>query len=184
MTLSTASGIFVLAALAVGAGLWAAHVTVSSTTRGPDWALGALPGSFRWSLVLGVIGIVVAVVVAPVWVGLGVAYLAGVVAWTARAVGNGLRRLQEAGAYEPLPVERQAAMVGRVGMWLLVVGALGVAVAVIDIESRGGGAAWDFVLVGVVVVAGVVYRRRSALLSPPTTDLSGRRYLPPNGGTD
>jgi hypothetical protein len=134
--------------------------------------------------VLGAIGIVVAVMVAPVWVGLGVVYLAGTVAWTARAVGNGLRRLQEAGGYEPLPVERQAAMVGRVGMWLLVVGVLGIAVALFDIESRGGVAAWDFILVAVAVVAGVVYRRRAAELSPPTTDLSGRRYLPPNGGTD
>ena len=170
MTLSTASGVFVLAALAVGAGLWAAYVTVSSSTRGPEWALGALPGAFRWSLVLGAIGIVVAGVVAPVWVGFGVVYMAGVVAWTARAVGTGLRRLQEAGGYEPLPAERQAAMVGRVGMWLLVVGVLGIAVAAIDIESRGGVAAWDFVLVGVVVVAGVVYRRRAAVLALARAD--------------
>ena len=164
LTLSTTLGIFILAALAVGTGLWAAHVTVSSSTRGAEWALSTLPRSLRWSLVLGALGVALALVASPVWVGLGVVYLAAVVAWTARAVLKGLQRMREAGAYEPLPIESQAALVGRVGLWLLVVGALGIGVAAIDIESRGGVALWDLVLVGVVVAAGVMYRRKAGEL--------------------
>ncbi|MDF1597583.1 MAG: hypothetical protein P1T08_16005 [Acidimicrobiia bacterium] len=165
MTLSTAQGIFVLAALAVGSGLWAAQVTVNTTTRGPDWAMNRLPDVFRWSLVAGALGILVALLAEPGWIGLGVTYLAGVVAWTARSVARAVQRIQDAGAYEPLPVDRQAVMVGRVGFWLLAVAALGIGVAVIDIESRGGVAAWDLLLVGLVAAAGVMYRRRATALS-------------------
>ena len=168
LTLTTAQGVYVLAALATAAGLWAASITVGSATRGADWALKTLPLWIRWSVVLAVLGVVVVVVVSPVWVGFGVVYLAGVVAWTARSVVGGLKRLQEAGAYEPLPAARQAALVRRVSFWILVVAGLGGAVSVIDIESRGGVALWDLVLVGVLAVAGMLYRRRSALLGPPT----------------
>jgi len=168
LNLSNSLGIFLLAALAVGTGLWAAQVSVSSSTRGAEWALGALPRSFRWSLVLGTLGVALALIASPAWVGLGVVYLAAVVGWTARAVLRGLQRMREAGSYEPLPIERQAALVGRVGLWLLVIGALGVGVAAIDIERRGGVALWDFVLVGVVVAAGVLYRRRAGELDSDT----------------
>lgn len=164
MTLTTAQGVYALAALAVGVGLWAANLTVGSATRGPDWALASLPPVFRWGLVVAVLGVVLAVIVEPVWIGLGVVYLAGVVAWTARSVLNGLRRLQDAGADGALPAERQATMVGRVGFWLLIVGAAGAGVAAIDMESRGGVAVWDLLLVVVVVGAGVMYRRRAAEL--------------------
>ena len=109
-------------------------------------------------------------VVSPIWIGFGVVYLAGVVAWTSRSVAGGLEKLAEAGAYEPLPAERQAALVRKVSLWILVVAALGAAVAVIDVENRGGVAFWDLVLVGALVVAGVLYRRRAALLSPTTSD--------------
>jgi hypothetical protein len=118
--------------------------------------------------VLAAVGAVVAVVVSPFWVGFGVVYLGGVVAWTTRAVGGGLERLREAGAYEPLPVGRQAALVRKVSFWLLVVAVLGAAVVMIDVESRGEVALWDLVLVAGLVVAGLVYRRRAAVLSPPT----------------
>lgn len=178
MTLTTAQGVYTLAALATAAGLWAAHLAVGSATRGAEWALGALPKWFRGSLVLAAVGAVVAVVVSPFWVGFGVVYLGGVVAWTTRAVGGGLERLREAGAYEPLPVGRQAALVRKVSFWLLVVAVLGAAVVMIDVESRGEVALWDLVLVAGLVVAGLVYRRRAAVLSPPTSD------LPPDGGTD
>ena len=165
LTLTTAQGISLLAALAVGSALWAAHVTVNSTTKGPDWAIASLPGVFRWSLVAAALGITAALVVTPSWIGFGVAYLAGVIAWTARSVASGLRRIQEAGAYEPLPTHRQAVLVGRVGMWLLVVGALGVGVAVIDMESRGPTAIWDLALVAIVVAFGEIYRRKATALS-------------------
>ena len=170
MTLTTAQGVYTLAALATAVGLWAAFVTVGSATRGAEWALSTLPVWFRWSVVLAVLGVVVVVVVSPIWIGFGVVYLAGVVAWTARTVAGGLERLQEAGVYEPLPPARQAALIRRVSLWILVVAALGTAVVVIDIESRGGVALWDLVLVGALGIAGVLYRRRAALLSPPTSE--------------
>ena len=94
---------------------------------------------------MAALGAVVAVVVSPFWVGFGVVYLGGVVAWTSRSVGGGLERLQEAGAYEPLPAARQAALVRKVSFWLLVVSVLGAAVVMIDVESRGGVALWDLV---------------------------------------
>jgi len=164
LTFSTAQGTFFLAALAVGAGLWAAQVTVNTTTRGPDWAMNRLPGVFRWSLVAGALGILVALLAEPGWIGLGVIYLAGVVAWTARSVARALQRIQDALAYEPLPVERQAALVGRTGLWLIVVGALGVAIAVIDLGARGAAAWWDMALVAVVVAVGATYRMRAGEL--------------------
>lgn len=186
MTLTVAEGVLALAALATAVGLWASFITVGSATRGAEWALSTLPKWFRWSLVLGVLGVGVVVIVSPIWVGFGVVYLAGVVAWTTRTVAGGLERLQEAGAYEPLPAARQAALVRRVSFWLLVITALGAAVAAIDIESRGGVALWDLVLVSVLLLAGVLYRRRAALLSPPTSASAPlqRRDLPPDGGTD
>jgi hypothetical protein len=128
-----------------------------------------------------VAGVVAAIVVEPLWLGLGVVYLAGVVVWTARAVLRGLQRLAEAGAYEPLPVERQAVVVGRAGHWLLTVGALGAAVAVIDFDNRGGAALWDLLLVAAVVVVGVMYRRKAARLADAydsSPSVSKTRHLP------
>ena len=164
MTLSIAQSAFLLAALAVAAGLWAAHISVNSATRGPDWAMSRLPGEYRWSLLVLAVGLIATLVVQPIWFGLGVAYLAVVVAWTARALLKGLQRLGEVGAYEPLPVGRQAALVGRVGFWLLTVAVLGIGVAIVDIESRGGVAYWDLLLVGLVAAAGIMYRRRAAAM--------------------
>ncbi len=161
MTLTTAWAIFSLAALAVLTGLWAAHISVNSTTRGPDWAIDRLPRESLWSVAAMAAGVLAAVLVDPAWVGLGVVYLAGVVAWTARAVLKGLVRIQDAGEYEPLPAERQAAVVRRVATWLFITAALGVAVTLIDVESRGGVALWDLPLVGVVAAAGAVYWRRA-----------------------
>lgn len=180
MTLTTAQSVYVLAGLAVAAGLWAAHISVNSATRGAEWAASRLPGEIRWGLVALAAGAIAAVVVEPLWLGLGVVYLAGVVAWTARAVLRGLQRLREAGAYEPLPVERQAVVVARAGLWLLIVGALGVAVTVIDFENRGGVALWDLLLVGAVVSAGAVYRRRASRLAGElgAPSVSQTRHLP------
>ena len=161
MTLTTPQGISILAGLAVASALWAAHVTVNSATRGADWALGRLPGVFRWSLVAGALGVMVALIITPGWIGLGIAYLAGVVAWTARSVVSGLKRIHQAGGYQPLPINRQVALVGRAGLWLLIVAAIGVGVALIDLERRGADALFDFVLVAVVGAAGVVYRRKA-----------------------
>jgi hypothetical protein len=110
------------------------------------------------------VGLVVAVVVTPGWIGFGVAYVAGVIALTARAMTRGLNRLQQAASFEPLPVHRQSALVGRVGIWLMIIGALGAAVGVIDFESRGAPALFDFVLAGVLVATGLSYRRRAAQL--------------------
>ena len=190
MTLTSAQAVFVLASLAVAAGLWAAHNSVNSATRGPEWAVSRLPREYRWSLVVLAVGIIAAVVVEPFWVGVGVVYLAGVVGWTARAVLRGLQQLAEAGAYEPLPVGRQSVVVARAGLWLLIVGALGVAVVVIDFESRGGVALWGLVLVVAVLVVGVMYRRRaSALLgaqseSAPSDLLLRSSPPPPQAGED
>ena len=181
MTLTTAQSVYVLASLAVAAGLWAAHISVSSATRGAEWAAGKLPGEIRWGLIALAAGVVAAIVVEPLWLGLGVVYLAGVVVWTARAVLRGLQRLAEAGAYEPLPVDRQAVVVGRAGLWLLTVSALGVAVTVIDYESRGGVAFWDLLLVAAVVVVGVMYRRKAARLADvndSSPSVSKTRHLP------
>ncbi|NNC39191.1 MAG: hypothetical protein HKN95_00755 [Acidimicrobiia bacterium] len=164
MTLSTAQGVYTLAALATVAGLWASFITVGSATRGAEWALKTLPVWFRVGIVFGALGLVAVVIVSPIWVGFGLAYLAGVVAWTARTVAGGLEKLKEAGAYETLPAARQAALIRRVSFWLLVVAALGAAVVVIDVESRGGVALWDLVLVGVLAIAGVLYRRRAAAM--------------------
>lgn len=161
MTLATSWSIFSLAALAVLAGLWAAHISVNSTTRGPDWAIDRLQRESRLSVAVIVAGVLAAVLVDPAWMGLGVVYLAGVVAWTARAVLRTLVRIQAAGEYEPLSAERQAAVVRRVATWLFITAALGIAVTVIDVESRGGVALWDLTLVGVVAAAGAVYWRRA-----------------------
>lgn len=164
MTLTTDQAIYVLAALAVLAGLWAAYISVGSARRGHDWVMSRLPGQARGSLVAAAVGAVLAVAVDPFWMGLGVAYLAGVIAWTARAVQTGIGRLVESGEAEALPADRQAAVVRKASNWLLLTALLGVVVTVLDFEQRGSVAFWDLVLVGVLLVAGVLYWRSAVAL--------------------
>ena len=64
---------------------------------------------------------------------------------------------------------------------MLTVSALGVAVTVIDYESRGGVAFWDLLLVAAVVVVGVMYRRKAARLADvndSSPSVSKTRHLP------
>ena len=100
-----------------------------------------------------VVSIAVALLVSPGWVGISLVYVAGIIAWMSRSVSRSLERVQVAGPFEPLPPDRQAAILLRAARWLLI-GVLIVVVAIFDYTWRGWPAAFDLILAAALLVPG------------------------------
>jgi hypothetical protein len=152
LSLETAA---VIAAFAgVLGGLWGGMVSVRAATRGPQWALDYLK---RWNpILLGLVVVSVAVLllVSPGWVGVSLIYVSGIIAWMGRSVAKSLERVRATGKFEPLPPQRQAAILSRASKWLLIGGMAIVVVAVLDFTWRGWPAVFDLALAAALLVPG------------------------------
>jgi pimeloyl-ACP methyl ester carboxylesterase len=152
----------VMAALAgVLGGLWGGLVSVRAATRGPQWALDHLKKSYPILLVLVMASIAVTVLVAPGWVGVSLIYVSGIIAWMSRSVSKSLEKVRATGTFEPLPADRQAAILARASRWLLIGGAAIALIAVFDFTWRGWPAVFDLALAAVLVVPGVRIKRQA-----------------------
>lgn len=162
---SLETGAVIAASAGVLGGLWGGLVSVRAATRGPQWALDYLKKSFPLMIVLVVVGIAVTLLVSPTWVGISLAYVGGVIAWMSWTVSRSLERVREAGTFEPLPPDRQAAILLRAARWLLIGGALIVVVAIFDYSWRGWPAVFDLVLAAALLVPGYRIKKQGEALS-------------------
>ncbi len=163
--LSIETGAVIAAFAGVLGGLWGGLVSVRAATRGPQWALEYLKKSYPIMMVLVVVSIAATLLVTPGWVGISLVYVSGIVAWMARSVSKSLERVRVAGSFEPLPPDRQAAILLRAARWLLIGGALIVVVAIVDYTWRGWPAAFDLILAATLLVPGFRIRKQGEALA-------------------
>lgn len=162
---SLETGAVIAAFAGVLGGLWGGLVSVRAATRGPQWALDYLKKSYPIVMVLVVAGIAVTLLVSPGWVGVSLVYVTGIIAWMSRSVSKSLEKVSVAGTFEPLPADRQAAILSRASRWLLIGGVALVAVAIFDFTWRGWPAAFDLILAAALLVPGYRIRKQGEALS-------------------
>ena len=167
---SLETGAVIAAFAGVLGGLWGGMVSVRSATKGPQWALDYLKKSYPILLVLLVASIAVTLLVSPGWVGISLVYVTGIIAWMPRSVSKSLERVRTAGTFEPLPPDRQAAILARASRWLLIGGAVIVLIAILDFTWRGWPAVFDLALAVVLVVPGLRIRKQAEELGEGTRD--------------
>ncbi len=159
------TGAVIAASACVLGGLWGGLVSVRAATRGPQWALDHLQRSYPILLALVGGGVAVMVLVEPGWIGVSLLYVAGLMAWMARSVSRSLERVRATGSFEPLPPDRQSAILTRASRWLLIGGAAIGVVAVLDFMWRGWPAVFDLALAAVLLVPGLRIRRQAEELA-------------------
>ena len=151
----------VLIAVSLAAG-WGAFLSIRSAESGPVWARRHLMASSIAGGVVTAVGLIVALFVGPVWMGLGVAYIGAVIAFLSWMVNRSLRRAARLGLDEPLPVARRRAVLRKAARGLLGAAGAVAVVAAFDISVRGAIALADLVLVLALAVPGLVAFRNSA----------------------
>ncbi len=124
----------VAATVAVG---WGAFLSVRSATRGPGWALAHLDASGRWLMGGLAVGAVITLVVRPPWAGLAVTYIVGVVWWLSTMLRRNLIRVEAAGGFGEVPVDRRAAILRRARRLLVFGGLALVAIALATGDLTG-----------------------------------------------
>jgi hypothetical protein len=149
-------------ALVVLAAGWASMVSVRSAALGPRWTLNHL-GRARWgALVATAAGVLVAIVVRPLWLGLVAVYVPAALVALTFMMRRNLQRLDRAGGLEPLPADRAAAVVDRARRSLVVGGGVLVGLAGVGLVAGTGGVAWVVAAVGVTVAGnGLIMRPRA-----------------------
>lgn len=143
---SLETGAMIAAFAGVLGGLWGGLVSVRAATRGPQWALDHLK---KWNpilLALVVGSVAVMFLVSPGWVGVSLVYVTGMIAWMSRSVSRSLARVRATGEFEPIPADRQAAILLRAARWLLIGGLAIVVIAIVDFLWRGWPALFDLIL--------------------------------------
>ena len=161
---SLETGAVIAAFAGVLGGLWGGLISVRAATRGPQWALDHLKKSYPIMLVLVVVSMAVTLLISPGWVGVSLVYVTGIMAWMSRSVSKSLEKVKADGAFEPLPADRQAAILSRASRWLLIGGVALVLVAILDFTWRGWPAAFDLALAAILVVPGLRIRKQAAEL--------------------
>jgi hypothetical protein len=138
---------------------WASMVSVRSAALGPRWTLVHL-GRARWGVAVAVaIGLLVAMAVRPLWVGLVAVYTPTAVAVLVWLMRRNLQRFERAGGLEPLPAEAAAAVVVRARRSLVVGGGVLVGLGGVGLASGMGAVGWVVAAVGVTVAGnGLVLR--------------------------
>lgn len=132
---SPATGVVGLVALAVVG--WGAWLSLGSSRRGPAWAAATL-STWRWMpWAVAVLGVVLAVVVSPVWAGLAVLYIGGVTGWLMRTLRRSLERVRAAyGEFDPVPAGG-GVIPSRLSTYLLVGAVILALLAAWDTSVRG-----------------------------------------------
>jgi len=110
------------------------------------------------------------VMVSPGWVGVSLIYVTGIIAWMARSVSKSLEKVRGTGAFEPLPADRQAAILSRASRWLLIGGAVIAFIAIFDFTWRGWPAAFDLALAAMLLVPGFRIRKQAGELEKRVGD--------------
>jgi hypothetical protein len=163
ITLSLEAAVDVVATAGVLGGLWGGTVSTRSALNGPEWAMVHLRKTMPVAVALSAVAAVVLVVVRPMWVGVGVLYTTGMVAFMSRGVSRSLERVAASGGLAPLTEEGRLRILLRAARMLLTVGGVLVVIALLDYRWRGSPALFDWVLVAMMVLPGwFIWRRAHA----------------------
>lgn len=145
--------------------LWGAFVSVRSAERGPGWAGRHLQHALVGGGVLVAAGLVSILFVVPLWMGLGVTYIASVTVWLTWSVRRSLARVAALGGNEvEIPAERRSAILASSGRGLLAAAGVVAVLSLFDLSWRGLPALADFILVAALAVPGILALRRSSTL--------------------
>lgn len=153
---ASAALVGVAAMIVVG---WGAWLSIGSSRNGPDWAHSVLVRWRRLPWLAAAVGVVLAVVVAPVWVGVSVVYIGAVTGWLMRTVRRSLDRVRLVYGGFDAPAATSASVSTRAVTWLLVGSVVLAGVAVWDIAARGWSGLFGLVLAGCLGGVGLVLRR-------------------------
>lgn len=145
----------VVAVLVVGWGAWFSGV---AARRGPGWARDHLSSGRYAPWLLGLAGAGLLLAVDPVWVGLGVLYIAAVAGFLMRQVRRRLETVEQ--AYGPFDEDLPARADPRgISPYLVGGGVILAILGVADLAVRGWAGGFALVLAAVLVVAGLFLRR-------------------------
>ena len=155
------TALLVVGVVVVLAAGWGSYVSVRSAAAGPEWALDHLAIVRRpiWGLL--VLGGVLAVVVTPPWMGLGLVYVGAAIVWLIAMLRRSLLRLQEFGAFDEMDPARRAAIVRRARTLFLVMGALFAVLGGAALALNTGVLAWIVIALGVTLVAAAAFQTSS-----------------------
>jgi len=161
ITLSLEAAVDVVATVGVLGGLWGGAVSTRSAINGPEWAMGHLRRTLPVAVALSAVAVVITVVVHPTWVGIGILYTTGMVAFMSRGVSRSLQRVSETGGFTPVTPEGRRKILLRSSRMLVVVGVFLAVVALVDQQWRGAPARYDWVLAAIMLIPGLLLWQRA-----------------------
>lgn len=158
MSLDATASTAAVGVAAVLVAVWGGWLSIGASRHGAGWARSHLR-TWRygpWMLAVGGAGLALAVT--PVWVGIGVVYIAAVTGLLMRQLRRRLEVVEKAfGPFEQ-PVGA-VAVSRRTGGYLLVGGSVLTLLAVADTAVRGWSGLFGLALAGTLVVVGWLMRR-------------------------
>ncbi|HDK45162.1 MAG TPA: hypothetical protein ENG94_02645 [Actinobacteria bacterium] len=161
VTLSLEVAVDVVATVGVLGGLWGGMVSTRAALNGPGWAMEHLRKTMPIAVVLSALSIVVLILVRPAWVGIGVLYTTGMVAFMSRGVSRSLERVADSSGLTPITPEGRQRILRRSARMLIFVGVVLVVVALLDYRWRGAPARFDWVLAAMMLIPGVLVWQRA-----------------------
>jgi hypothetical protein len=161
ITLSLEAAVDVVATVGVLGGLWGGAVSTRSAMNGPEWAMQHLRRTMPIAVTLSAVAIVITVLVRPAWVGVGILYTTGMIAFMSRGVSRSLQRVAETGGFTRVTDEGKKRILLRSARMLLFVGVVLGVVALLDQQWRGAPARYDWVLVALMLIPGLLLWQRA-----------------------
>ncbi|MEX1003795.1 MAG: hypothetical protein WD990_04525 [Acidimicrobiia bacterium] len=131
---------------------WGSSISIRSAARGPRWALAHL-ATVRPVVLGGVAaGLLLTFLVRPLWVGLAVLYVAMTVLLLAAMLRRALVKLEDAGGFDDLPLERRRHIVRRARTLILIAGVVLAAIGTGGSVAGAGAVAWIPAILGIALV--------------------------------
>jgi hypothetical protein len=149
--LSSDSATLVAGSSVVAAAGWASYVSVRSAALGPGWAVGHMARARFVVLVLVAIGLVVALLARPVWVGVVVVYVPLAILVLMWMVRRALVRLDGVGGFEPLDGVVGDRVLDRARSAMVVGAGVLVGLGGLGLTAGIGPVAWVMAAVGAVM---------------------------------
>jgi len=161
ITLSLDVAVGVVATVGVLGGLWGGMVSTRAALNGPEWAMEHLRKTMPIAVALSVLSIVVLILVRPAWVGIGVLYTTGMVAFMSRGVSRSLEKVAAGRGLTPITPDGRQRILRRSARMLIFVGLALVVVALLDYRWRGAPARFDWVLAAMMLIPGIMVWQRA-----------------------
>lgn len=136
---------------------WGGWLSIGASRRGPGWARAHLQAWRGGPWLLALVGVGSVLTITPIWVGLGILYIAGVTGLLMRQVRRRLEVVED--AYGPFHAPADRPSTRRTGTYLLIGGAALAVLGAVDLAVRGWSGVFAVALAGILSAAGVLVRR-------------------------